>query len=520
MNRQRTTPASLSSAAANSKQKGLQQYFTPQNWALAIGAALPPNRRTIFDPFCGNGSFVRGLANDTTRDVMGIDLDPTATLGRETAWAKTTAPNARRHFAVGDVLDLLPLLEETDTKFDLMALNPPFSLEFPLAMVPEPLRAGLSGKTINSTLLAVRMASRYIPIRGESVLIANANTIRNLHTDHEDDFKTCWAIVNVPSFFPGTDPALRISLCYFSAHKRTKPFGFYNLTATNPEQIAEELQIIRSRCHFGICIDECFHQQTGTPSAFDHCVDEMDRRRNPSGSNANIVLDDQGRLRTWVSGYQQRSLKIPSHLIDFLRRISRSYPAELTIQPATRAALRETLDSGIWTIDPAAAAAIRAALDEFARDRAPLAPLNLIQRIGWLDENEAILCVEDFQCFRAGREYKLSSQTVEWKKATLRPRYRAGVRDEEEIQTCGTDLQLTIHDGTLQHHFTYSPANLKSAPAGRDADITQLGGQNHHTLEDLAAHFHIPEVPDITAIFPEQYQANLALIDELESITP
>jgi predicted RNA methylase len=520
MNRQRTTPASLTSSAANSKQKGLQQYFTPQNWALAIGAALPPHRRTLFDPFCGNGSLVRGLANDTTRDVMGLDLDPSATLGKETAWAKTPAANARRHFAHGDVLDLLPLLEETGTKFDLMALNPPFSLEFPIKLLPEPLRAGIKGKTINSTHLAVRMATRYIPTRGECVLIANASTIQKLQYSWPDDFSNCWAIINVPSFFPGTDPALKIAIAYFSANKRKGDLKPYDLPITNPEELAAELQLVRSRHHSGSCIDEPFHQQTDTHSAFDHCVDEMDRRRNPSHSNANIILDDHGRLRTWVSGYQQRSLKIPHHLTDFLRRITRTYPAELTIQPATRAALRETLDSGIWTIDPAAAAAISAALDDFSRDRAPLAPLNLIQRIGWLDENETILCVEDFQCFRAGKEYPLTSQTVEWKKTSLRPRYRAGVRDEEEILTKGTDLQLTIIHENLKHHFTYCPASMKSALPGRDSDISQLGGGNHHTLEDLAAHFYIPEVPDITATFPEQFQANLALLDELETITP
>jgi hypothetical protein len=89
MKRQQITPASLSSPAPNSARKGLHQYCTPQDWAAAIGAALPPHRRTIFDPFVGTGSLVRGLANDTTRDALGLDLDPTATLGGDKAWHRS-----------------------------------------------------------------------------------------------------------------------------------------------------------------------------------------------------------------------------------------------------------------------------------------------------------------------------------------------------------------------------------------------------------------------------------------------
>lgn len=520
MNRQRATPASLTSAAANSARKGLQQYFTPVPWALALGAALPPHRRTIFDPFCGNGSLLRGLANDTTRDAIGLDLDPTATLGGDMAWAATTAPNARRHLAHGDVLDLLPLLEETSTAFDLLALNPPFSLEFPANLVPEPLRDGIRGKTVNSTLLAARIATRYIPARGESILIANASTILTLRGKFPQDFEKCWLQIDLPSFFPHTDPALTIAVLYFASQKALKPEIYSFTPADRPELIAPELQKLRAIHFTATCIEEPWQHQTDTATCFDHCADEMDRRRNPASSNANIILDDHGRLRTWVSGFQQRSLSIPNHLSDFLRRISRSYPAELTIQPATRSALREIVTSGLWTIDPAAQTAIDSALASFDRDRAPLAPLNLIQRIGWLDEHEEITCIRPFECFEEGKSYPLSSRTVEWKKATLRPRYQAGVRDEESVQTRGTDLQLTIHHGAVQHHFTYTPANLAGLPPRRDTPVEQLGGANHHTLETLAEHFHIPEVPDITQIFPDQFAANLALIDQLEAATP
>jgi hypothetical protein len=104
----------------------------------------------------------------------------------------------------------------------------------------------------------------------------------------------------------------------------------------------------------------------------------------------------------------------------------------------------------------------------------------------------------------------------------MRPRYRAGIRDTEEVRTKGTDLKITIHGPTGEdHNFTYCPANVAVASSrSRAASINDLGGANHHSLEALAAHFAIPEVPDITSLFPDAFAANLALIDQLEAITP
>lgn len=521
MKRQQITPASLSSPAPNSARKGLQQYFTPQDWATALGAGLPQHRRTIFDPFCGNGSLVRGLANDTTRDAMGLDLDPTATLGGDKAWEATPSPRTRRTLAHGDFLDLLPLLNNTATKFDLLALNPPFSLDWPLALLPEPLAKNLSGKSISSTHATLRLIPQLLTHRGEAVLIANAATIESLRFKYPEDFANAWLQLSMPSFYPGTDPSLRTAVLYFGSKPATNPIITDLQSRPTQADLAATLDSTRRQHFTAPCIEEAWHQDNDIPNAFLHCADEMERRRNPANSNANIILDDTGRIRTWVSGFQQRNLKIPKHLADFLRRINRCFPVELTIQPAVRCAIKDAMASNIWTIDPPAEAAIRDALATFDKGRTPLAPLSLIQRLGWIDEHETILCTKDFDNFRSGTTYPISSQTVEWQKTETRPRYRAGIRDTEEVRTKGTDLKITVHGpDDHDHHFTYCPANIAHAKPTRNPSNRDLGGSNHHDLETLATHFEIPEVPDITAIFPDQYAANLALIDQLESTTP
>ena len=524
MKKQSVTPASLTSPATNSHLKGLQQYFTPEPWAQALAAALPQYRRTILDPFAGNGSFVRGLANDTTRDALGLDLDPTATLGGTKAWESTAAPDCRRDMAHGDLLDLLPLLDATGSRFDLVALNPPFSLTWPQDLLPKSIQDGRH--TLNSTHATLRLAHTLLTPRGEAILIANQSSIEKLHASHPQDFSHCWLWLDLPAFFPGVDPATRIAVLYLTGEPSAKltprilPFP-----ATPPSVLAAALDAARQRHFHGLWLEEPWHANRDSPRAFRNCCDEMERRRNPSAALCNVVLDDAGSLRTWVSAFQERSFAVPKHLADFLRKINRQHPVELTIQPASRAALTEAIDSGVWSIDPPARAAIAAALTAFATDRAPLAPLSQVQRLGWIDDTETLLCTSDFHEFKAGHSYQLSSQTVDWSKEELRPRYHSGKRSKEAVQVKGTDLQITLHSGTSARHFTFNPANLASArgahaSSGHPAASCGRSSSSFHTLADLAAHFHIPEVPDITAIHPQKYAENLALIDQLEAITP
>jgi hypothetical protein len=40
------------------------------------------------------------------------------------------------------------------------------------------------------------------------------------------------------------------------------------------------------------------------------------------------------------------------------------------------------------------------------------------------------------------------------------------------------------------------------------------------TLQELVEHFHIPEVPDVAKTNPAGYQANPALLKEIESLCP
>lgn len=516
MKKQSITAASIPSAASNAHLKGLQQYFTPEPWATALGAAWPEYRHSLADLHCGNGSLLRGLANDTTREVVGNDLDPDATLGGPVAWRAALFGLTRvplLNHSHGDILDLYPLLVETGTRFDLLALNPPFSLNWPLALIHEPLRKGMTGKTIDSTHATLRMMPQLLTDKGEGMLIANQSTLKRLKRDFPQDFEQVWLHLDIPSFFPGVDPALRIGVLYFTGQRLEPSQRFAESwdARVPPGECAEFLDRMRRRHFTSNCIEQPWDSQPNISRSFITCTDEMSRRRDPQASHANVTLDTDGKIRTWVSAFQEKSAAVPKPLIEFLRSINRKHPLELTLQRGARMALTTALDAGIWSIDVAADTALREAIASFDAERAPLTPVSSLQRIGWIDDAEELLCVSDFAgVFEAGTCYPLSTETIEWKKEEIRPRYHAGKRDTEQVLVRGTDLRLTLHPvGGVGKpvHFIFQPDKVTN---------TQ---QNIHSLEILAAHFQLPEVNDITTLQPERFAAHLALLDELEELT-
>lgn len=512
MKKQSITAASIPSAATNSHLKGLQQYFTPSDYAAALAAAWPSERRSIADLHCGNGSLLRGLANSTTREVIGCDIDPASTLGGPKTWqaAQPSIAMPLTHHAHGDVLDLFPLLLETGTRFDLLSLNPPFSLTWPLKLLPEPLRKGLTGKTIDSTHATLRMIPHLLTELGEAMLIGNASTLQRLKDQFPEDFAHVWLHLEIPSFFPGVDKNLMLGVLYLCGQERPPIQRFWDSWSHHlpPDTIAAMLDALRRKCFTADCITQPWQATTAIARAFTACTDEMERRRDPSASQANVTIDTEGRVRTWISVYQEKSSAIPAALVSYLRTINRKHPLELTLQRGARMALQQAIDSGYWTIDPRADDVIRQSLADFDRDRAPLTPVSNVQRIGWIDDAEELLCTRDFAHFQAGQKYPLSTKTIDWKKNELRPRYHAGKRDTEQILVRGTELQITLHHESFSPvHFIFNPDKASNLHAT-------------HNLEDLAAHFALPEVQDITHLKPEQFATNLALLDELESLTP
>jgi hypothetical protein len=191
--------------------------------------------------------------------------------------------------------------------------------------------------------------------------------------------------------------------------------------------------------------------------------------------------------------------------------------------------------------------------------KADLFVLNPPWRLWWyLDEQNTIECKEDLSLitqdeptpeqpfpvaqtelvFREGEKYSIRTQTVLVKRTVEKPNPFDGRK--ELLEFSGQELAIIIADRianlddkkTTAREFCFMDAKLK---ADKNCEINvalrqRSRGDNEKltagdrqkvdfTLQQLAAHFIIPEVPDVAAVNPEIYAANLAKLTELEQLT-
>lgn len=511
MKKQTTTTADLGAAAAasNGHIKGFQQYSTPIAWARALAAGLPYRRYSVVDLFAGHGSLLQGIANESTREIFSLELDPDCRPFRR--------QGSHHHFLQGDFNDWLPLAMEVGLQFDLITLNPPFSLRWPNEGA---LRKGAdTGNEIDSTLASIRTINLLMSDHvGEGMLIGNFSTLQRLRRQHAHDFRHVWLSVRLPSFFPGVK--IEVGVLYFAKwFDRTKASSerslhpvWTSIDSTDPDEVKRELTRLSAPAFRWNEIQEFFQRNGSTLDLWDAVSEETIRRRQSIASgNHNLEVDPlTGLLRTWVTKFQTASSEVAPEIAKALKELNRQHPLELVLQKDTRDAMAKAVECGVWRVSPEAEEAIREAIHSYHHGRSPVQPLNDIQAIAWLDDQDSIECKKTFRAvtkngrsftFEAGHSYPLLSETVRYSKPETRRRIRGGQREKEVVQVRGYDLRLTVGEHI---HFYHNPKRC-------DAEA--------YSLQDLVDHFVIPKVPDIAELNPEEYQANLDRCDAFEQLT-
>ncbi len=180
-----------------------------------------------------------------------------------------------------------------------------------------------------------------------------------------------------------------------------------------------------------------------------------------------------------------------------------------------------------WTVDPALRAAVQAAVAQYNAIRAPLVPLPKIERLGYLDENDDILCVQDLGDFRAGVRYPLSTRSIRFTRTTTKPNIRG---EDEELELSGQERAVIIKSdspstpstksktpSTESNESTFMDASLR-AP---NVEVGEKPGAEvvQFTLQQLVDHFDIPEVPDIATTDPVRYNNLIAQLHQPEQLT-
>ncbi len=494
-------------ASKSSLRKGTQQFETPFSVAEALSTLLTKRRSMIFDPQCGHGNLIHGCVNESTRIVLGSDIDPTSMLPRKIE---------KRH-CIADFTLLFEILAEIQFQCDLIVANPPFSLNWDMdrfTSIPSVLQSlpaqsfgSISRKKpkIDSTLATYLACLHMLTPCGEGMMICNHATAKRLIAPHLSS-SHIWYWLVLPNFFPGTVQEMEIAVLYFAKDHRPQPGSAIEpiaLASAHPEAIRQHLSPLTSR---KLCRGHRMEVQGYSDLRFQRQADrfeaasqEFTRRHNAEKSahkGWNLYLRE-GKIVAYLTPFQSLSGTISAEKVDALQQCHGKTPFEMAVMRDTRETLLSTVHSDIWTVHPELIAAVDHAVEAYHRSRCPFIRLSPVQRLGFLDEHDSIECQSGLiDGFVSGKKYELKSLTINNKKTEYRPRPTDEDPDaEEEILVSGDELLFLIRDEEeYLHAFSQHELDQKEHPYCF-----------YHTLEELIDTFVVPDVPDVADRDPELY---------------
>jgi predicted RNA methylase len=532
-------------SGANALQKGQAQYLTPVAWAQALAKALPNYRPCVTDLTCGSGTLLAGVAGASTDYLLGCDIEDISNL-------QSPIGNGKLAFVNADVTKFFALLHRVRWQCDLAVLNPPWDIHQyrdRVAMLADSdchavrtafkAHDGRTGKdTIDSTVLTLLMAADRLTTYGEILLIGNQATLDRLilkpGAPHGALREHIWANVTIPGNIcdpqrNGDELARQIQagetvfqtgIIYF-ARDHYDGFNEEDTLLIHPqatlEQVAESVgapgfRIARrgARLRPGCAnldsakLWEAAREEWALQTAATKTINQW-----------NIYLDANGTLRTNLSLFDTASGRVNKQEAERLFNLNGKHPMHLVMARESRRELDRAVNGTRWRVAPAVVEAVTKAIEEYNRQRAPLYPLNKIQRLGYVDENDTLLCVKDLgTVFKAGVSYELKAETVRTTRAGTKMNLEGSL---DEVQYDGSELAIWLitPDGEqklfMDARLMDSSVKLSIQKEGEPSPI-------NFTLHQLVEHFQIPEVPDVATINPEGYQANIALLHEIEQL--
>ncbi len=529
-------------SAGNAVQKGQSQYSAPVELATAIAQQLPNYRPVIVDLSCGPGNLLAGCGNKSTEYLLGLDVDPGgARLSRALANQGSAEPHpTKRQFMQADLTLLYEPMRQIDFRADCFALNPPWSLNWHAqrlegladSAVPavaktfkalslarretgEGARAAAGeGFTIDSTLATLMIALDGLSDNGEGFLIGYSSTLERLlfapGAIGGELVQHIWKkqpIAELPTSdlcpLSSDSPFTTATVLYFSANHdngptadgkpprfmaRVSPYNSRRDTVAQWQALAERAKAMLpdARPRYNLCLhNNNIHVRLGL---FDTALTRVNRE---SAKTAQRLHNLDGRN--------------PMQVV--MQRDERNFILGLIREDL----LRRSFSEGGWTVDPELRDAVQAALTQYNAFRAPLVPLPKIQRLGYLDENDEILCVKDLGSFKAGVSYPLATRSVRFTCTQFKPNLQG---EEEELELSGQELAILISRADTEYCFMDGSLRAANVKVGAESGAEAI----HFTLQDLVEHFEIPEVPDIAAADPARYQAFVDQLHQLEQI--
>ncbi len=524
-------------SAANAADKGQSQFYTPLDFGQALAKALPKHRPCILDLNCGAGHLLQASVSDKTTRLLGCDIDPCR--GQSVEGAKLPLNRI-----TGDATVLYGWFKEVGFNGDLFVLNPPFRLQFyrerlaelaesklpAVRMAFKGQEPGIPTETIDSTIAMLLMALDLSSPFGEGLLIGNEATLQRLLFEpgapHGALAPHIWGHLIVPG-----NPMTGRSDCNFQHDEgyQTGVLYFARDHTNGPRTV--QWPALPDRC-FRMGCELRGEWASNAEATYALWCAVKEQAGEAAGNKPKVPWNlwlQGGTIRTALSHFEKHSKKLDKREVERLFNLTGKTPMELVLQRNTRDELLRVAREAGWRVAPDLIEAVEAAVREYHAQRAPLYPLPEIQRLGYLDEEDSIECKADLSAengrllFRKGTRYPLRTQTVNITRTVQRPNPMTG--EEEELEYSGQELAILVGDqpGEAQSEFCFMDSKLKNDPTSDipnvklSKGVQDRGAAVDFTLQQLCAHFVIPDVPDVATVDPQGYQAQVDRLTALEA---
>jgi predicted RNA methylase len=530
-------------AGRNAAKKGRQQFFTALEIARALTTPLPRkvSEGSFVDFTMGSGNLL--IASGAT-DLYGVDID-SRLARKQGAGSREQGAGQQWHCVNADLTKFYPLLHEVDWRFDLCGLNPPFSVQWVRAglallldseceAVAQTFAATATGKVgkdhIDSVLATLLIALDRMNERGEGYLLCSATTAEKISSLPVFSHVWLWATIAGSteqgaghSIFGKDVRPFDTAVLYF-ARSHTGPGPLKLDVGCSAFDVRRSLESVATQRPFlrrGLSIHNVYDFTTSR-TRWDAAKQEYLRQSRHSSlatrhSEFNIWLGSNGTIQRHLTPFQNYSGKIPGAKAAALDRLQGQRPMALVVQRHTRTALLDCIRPsgvGLWRVQPELITHIEAAIAEYHSQRAPFYPLNEVQRLGYLDEEDRIRCKRAWSTeqgagsFIAGKTYELSSETIKFERSDQRPNLLGKL---EKVTLSGNELAFYIVDeNKARHCFSNVPLDQQAGVTRHSSLVTR------HSVETLIRHFEIPAVADVAQTQPERYQQFVSRIKQIE----
>lgn len=505
-------------SAPNAKAKGQSQFFTPLAIARLLTPLLADYRPCVVDLNCGQGHLLHAALTSDTTALLGCDIDP----GRLSPLNAKARPALRQHKITGDLTRLYSLFHTIGWQADCFVLNPPFGLHWYREHLTHLAKSEVTAvrdsfpahdehvprECIDSTIATLLIALDRCTMRGEGFLIANEATLQRLIFAPGAPYAPLAAHIWLHVTFAGNvmtgdkqdnwGNEFTTGVIWF-ARAHTSGVAITRHYDTLPQSLPLAWRERRT----SVDVRWGGHECLTTDTLWHGIAEEQARLNGDPNLKYHLWLDKQGFIHTHLSLYDERHPKTSKTLAARLHELNGLQPMQLVLQRATRNALEEAVFGNTWRVDPALAAAVSQAVHEYHAGRAPLYPLPEIQRLGYLDEQDFITCrraLRNATCrFKAGESYPIETKTGKVTRKCFRPNLQG---EEELIEYSGSELFILITDAD-GHRQVFTEARFLT----KDTDLSQAGLPECEplALEQLTAHFEIPNVPDVATVNPGAY---------------